>query len=368
MVDGISPLETMEHGVPRRLPRGCVEDRDRHGNVRIYYRAPGLKKVRLRGTPWSSAFMEAYERATKGEDADAPGLARSRQGTWRWLCEQYLARSPQFLQMEPATRAAYRRILEATYDEPVKPGDRRLFRDVPLEQMGTRALNALIVRKIETPAAANAILKVARQVFEFGVQDEIVASNPTLKIAPLTAETGGHHTWTIEEARRFEDRHPIGSQARLAYALLLYTGARISDVVQFGRQHVSEGWLHFKPGKTRKSSSVEVDIPILPELQAVLDASKTGNLTYLITHQHRPYSAKGLSNRMRDWCDEAELPQCSGHGLRKAGATIAAENGATEAQLMAIYGWTSPKQAARYTQKARRKKMAGDAMGLIKVG
>ena len=25
--------------MPRRLPPGCVEDRDRHGNVRIYYRA-----------------------------------------------------------------------------------------------------------------------------------------------------------------------------------------------------------------------------------------------------------------------------------------------------------------------------------------
>ena len=25
--------------MPRRLPRGCIEDRDRHGNVRIYFRA-----------------------------------------------------------------------------------------------------------------------------------------------------------------------------------------------------------------------------------------------------------------------------------------------------------------------------------------
>jgi hypothetical protein len=62
------------------------------------------------------------------------------------------------------------------------------------------------------------------------------------------------------------------------------------------------------------------------------------------------------------------MRHCSAHGLRKAGATIAAENGATEHQLMAIYGWESPKQAALYTRKADRKRLAGDAMHLLVPG
>jgi len=32
---------------------------------------------------------------------------------------------------------------------------------------------------------------------------------------------------------------------------------------------------------------------------------------------------------------------------------------------MAIYGWDSPKQAALYTRKANRKKLAGAAMRLL---
>ena len=32
---------------------------------------------------------------------------------------------------------------------------------------------------------------------------------------------------------------------------------------------------------------------------------------------------------------------------------------------MAIYGWNSPKQAARYTEAANRKKLAADAMHLL---
>lgn len=35
---------------------------------------------------------------------------------------------------------------------------------------------------------------------------------------------------------------------------------------------------------------------------------------------------------------------------------------------MAIFGWTSAKQAAMYTKKANRKKQAGKAMALIKPG
>jgi hypothetical protein len=47
----------------------------------------------------------------------------------------------------------------------------------------------------------------------------------------------------------------------------------------------------------------------------------------------RPFTSNGFGNRFRKWCDDAGLPHCSAQGLRKAGATIAAENGATEAQL-----------------------------------
>ena len=76
-------------------------------------------------------------------------------------------------------------------------------------------------------------------------------------------------------------------------------------------------------------------------------------------------TANGFGNKFRAWCEAAGLPQCSAHGLRKAGATFAAENGATEHQLMAIYGWKSAKMAAIYTRKVRQKKLAGSAMAFI---
>ncbi|MGZ6244109.1 MAG: hypothetical protein ACXWN9_16200, partial [Candidatus Binataceae bacterium] len=40
--------------------------------------------------------------------------------------------------------------------------------------------------------------------------------------------------------------------------------------------------------------------------------------------------------------------------------------GATEFELMALFGWESPKEAARYTKKANRKRMAARAIHLLK--
>jgi hypothetical protein len=53
--------------------------------------------------------------------------------------------------------------------------------------------------------------------------------------------------------------------------------------------------------------------------------------------------ATGLS------CIDAGVPGRA-HGLRKAGATIAAENGATVRQLMAIFGWKTLVRAELYTE------------------
>jgi integrase len=92
----------------------------------------------------------------------------------------------------------------------------------------------------------------------------------------------------------------------------------------------------------------------------------SSNLAFLVTAYGRTFTANGFGNWFRDRCDEVGLNHCTAHGLRKAGATIAAENGATTHQLMAIFGWTTVKQAEHYTKKASRKRLAGDAMHLLK--
>ncbi|MDI7924560.1 tyrosine-type recombinase/integrase [Ferirhizobium litorale] len=212
-----------------------------------------------------------------------------------------------------------------------------------------------------TAGAQNEVIRALSAMFSWAVDNDLATTNPASKIK-LLYSGDGYHTWTVEEVRQYEEKHPAGSKARLMLHLALYTGLRLNNIAILGRQHVRDGVLTIRPEKTRKTSGVTVEIPVLPELQKTIEDSPTGNLTFLVTEFGKPFTVNGLGNKMRDWCNQAGLPQCSTHGLRKAGATIAAENGATDEELMAIFGWTTKNQTTTYTKKARRKKIAAGAM------
>lgn len=150
----------------------------------------------------------------------------------------------------------------------------------------------------------------------------------------------------------------------MALAIMMYGGcARRSDVVLLGRQHLTkDGRLRYTQFKNRYIKPIEVDIPLIPEFQNILDASPLGDMTFLVTEFNRPFSANGFGNRMRKWCDDAGLPQCSAHGVRKPAAARLAELGCTDHEIMAIGGWKTLKQVQLYTKGARRRVMADHGM------
>jgi integrase len=357
--------------MPRRLPPGCVEDRDRHGTIRIYYRIKGKPKVRLRGTPWTPEFMAQYD-AAKGQAVPIPsrGIAP---GTWRWLCARYFAECADYLRLDDRTRRVRRGILEGTFDEPIAPGSSKLFRDFPLSLMTADAIEILRDRKLWFPEAANSRVKAIRAVFKWAVRKKgpdgkaLVSHNLARDVTYLRSNNpSGFHTWTLEEVRRFEERHAIGTKARLALGLLLFTGQRRSDITRLGRQHVQDGKISFTQFKGRNRKPKRLVLPILPALQRTIDASPTGEMTFLVNDLGRPFTDAGFGNWFRDRCVEAGVPGRA-HGLRKAGATIAANNGATAHQLMAIFGWDTLKMAEAYTRAADQERLAESAMHMLEV-
>jgi hypothetical protein len=217
--------------MPKRLPDYCVEDRDRHGNVRVYFRRAGQKKIRLRDVPWSEPFMEAYRLALRGQSApllaDGPALRPTRKpaqpGTWRWLCQLYFT-SIAFKELDRGTQLVRRRILETTFDEPTKPGAETVFADFPLARMNTSHIEVLRDRRADKLQAANARVKAIRRVFAFGLSARHVTSNPARDVETFSRKTAGFYAWTIADVLRYTARHPIGTKAYLALALLLYVG------------------------------------------------------------------------------------------------------------------------------------------------
>jgi len=353
--------------MPHRLPPGCIEDEDRHGNIRVYYRIKGLPKIRLRGIPWTPEFMAEYERAKKSARAAPQGVVArpTLPNTWAWLCLRYFAECAEYKHLETRTQRVRRLILEATFDEPIRPDSDKLFRDFPLGKMNASAVRVLRDRKSDKKGSANNRLKAMRQVFKWAVTEGHAPFDPAREVGRFKIGGEGFRPWTLDDVAQFEKCHPIGTRARLAFALLFYTGQRRSDVIRFGKQHVKNGALTFTQRKGRKRTPITLTLPILLGLQHVIDASPCGDLTFLVNELGRPFTDAGFGNKFRQWCDQANLPQCSAHGLRKLAAIIAANNGATAHQLMAMFGWLTLKQAEHYTKRADQKRLAENAMHLL---
>jgi site-specific recombinase XerD len=333
-----------------------IQDTDRHGNVRRYLRMRGYKKVRLQGEPGSPEFAASYSNALLSAEPlpSRPQVAAGDPGTLRRLCTDYYA-TDSYRNLGARTRYVRKltldRICTTVGADGIQDGA-RLYADMTPDVIGTMR------DAPEGPEAGNAIVKALRQVFKATKQPNPAAAVEYRR--PNNLE--GFHPWTVEEVHQFEARHPIGTKARLALALLLYTGARRSDAVRLGPQMARNGALRFVEFKGRERKRKERELPILAPLQQVIDATACGHLAYLVTEHGKPYSRAGFGNWFRRRCRDAGLQNCSAHGLRKAAATIAAENGATAHQLMAIFGWTNIKEAQRYTEAADKRRMAREAM------
>jgi integrase len=69
---------------------------------------------------------------------------------------------------------------------------------------------------------------------------------------------------------------------------------------------------------------------------------------------------------MREECNEAGLPHCSSHGLRKAAARRLAEAGCTEHEIASITGHASLREITRYTKAADQVRLAVSAMDKVR--
>jgi len=335
----------------RRPPKFVQGFIDRHGKPRWYFRRPGFKRTPLPGLPWAPEFMAAYEEALAGQPVHIGG-SRVRPGTMRALAISYY-NSLGFRSLKPSSQAIYRRIIDRFCRE---HGDKRaatLQREHIVKLMAARK-----------PGSANGLQKVLRMMMQHAIETGLRADDPTCDIRAIIVKTDGHHTWTESEIEQFEERHAIGSRARLAFALLLYTGQRRSDVVRMGRQHIRDGFLHFRQLKT----GTELSIPVHADLEAIIAESAAGQMTFLTTDFGKPFSAAGFGNWFREQCDMANLRHCSAHGLRKAAARQLAEAGCTEHEIAAITGHASLREIARYTKAVDQKKLAATAMEKMKAG
>jgi len=337
--------------MPRPRPPYLHLEIDRRGRRRWYVRKGKGARIRIRGEYGTAEFQAQYEAALRGERPPSKPVAPA--GTLAWLIARY-CETPAWASLSRATRRQRWRILQQI----IASAGAQSFKSIT----EAKVLDGRD-RRCRTPAQARHFLDTLRGLFGWAKDAQFVEVNPASAVKyPPQRKTQGFPAWTEDDIARYEQRWPRGSKERVWLDVLLLTGLRRGDAVKLGRQHVRDGVATIRTEKS--GGQIEVVIPILPALAETLRAGPVGELAFICGERGRPMTKESFGNAFSEACRAAGVRK-SAHGVRKAGATRAANNGATVAQLEAIFGWVGGRMASLYTRSADRKRLAREAMGKL---
>jgi integrase len=376
----------------------CYVDFDRYGNARVYVwkKVDGKTgpKFRIRtGIDDETGFRREVADALDGKTAlavakppEMPVIVPSTPQTWRWLVQKFF-RSEAHLGLGSARyRGTQRSILEATFDQPIKPGSSKKFGDKPIASLTTQDFEELKKRKLrhiekahvdpvtgrttlhtvtEGHEAANRMLIHCGSVLTFAKKAGLVSTN-FAKDAERVASSNpnGYHTVSIEEIEQYRAYHQPGSVARLSLELLSYGGPRASDASNLDLRHIRQvggrKMIVYEQKKNRHKNPVTAFIPVVPALQAMLDETpRPDGVTAIVFNQWgKAFTEKGFSNRMKKWFTEAGLPHCNSHGMRKACVVRMIMDDHTPFEIMAVTGHRTMKEIERYGRQYLRERAA----------
>lgn len=363
----------------RYLPKYVTSFRDRHGRERLRFRRQGFEAHYFHEPLGTEAFRAEYRKCMEGQlDAGQQAVARTLPGTINELVTRYFT-VPSRLGPTDATQAKVRAILERFRAE----HGHRIVADVEFEHVerivAKRLPKAEVVKlnadgsergkRIEGGVeAARKLRKELVRLFDFAVKLRMRQTNPAreagrIKVAP-GERSKGFHTWTEAEIAQYRAHHALGSKARLAMELMLWTGQRRIDAIRLGRQHVRDGRINVVQSKTGK----DMWLPVAPQLLEAIVAmpiQPTGGMCFLLNDWGRPFTNASFGNKMRDWCDAAGLPQCTAHGLRKAMMRRLAELHMGNQSLKSVSGHSQDAEVATYTRDVDQARMADHAIALL---
>lgn len=353
----------------RFLPKYVTTFIDVRGKERLRFRRKGFKPHYFQAPLGTEAFREEYRRCM--EQPETPldrAIERTFPGSIGELMARYCA-APSRLGPTQTTQKKVRAVLEK-FSEP--------RRDWPVADLRFEHIDAILEKRREKKIvkgrpeggveAARKLRKELIRLFDFGIKTGMMTLNPAAQSSQIKVAAGerstGFYTWTEKDIAQYRDCHALGTRARLAMELMLWTDQRRIDSIHLGRQHISGGRIAIRQTKTGK----ELSIPVAPQLLEAIVAMPPGSsspMCFLLTEWGKPFTNAGFGNWFREKCDEAGLPHCTAHGLRKATMRRMAEIGLGNQTMKALSGHTKDDEVARYTAAANQKRMADNAISAL---
>lgn len=320
--------------------------RFRRGKISLYLPPPGSKE-----------YKDAYAKA-KGE---AGVIGKVAERSVNDLVSRFY-RTVQFRRVSADWQKTMRQTIEPFREE--YGGDMvEHFRPKDIDKILEDRFEQRVVngKKIGGSASAERLRWMLMRLFKLAVKLEWRSDNPVALSDPVRHKGPGFYAWEESDITAFRERWPLGTKARLAMELMLWTGARRGDA------HLMTPPKNGRFKRMAAKTGKEINLPVAPALRAAIDAMPDGATgeTLIVTDFGKPFSRAGFGNKMREWCDKAKLPECTSHGLRKALARRAAAGNVAQQGIKALGQWENDAEVRTYTESANRNQLAEDALGAV---
>lgn len=265
--------------------------------------------------------------------------------------------------LEPATQAEYERILDNLAIA---------LKDFDTEEVAPADVHDVLVQFEDTPTMARAYKARLSTFFRWCCAPKRYATtNPCREVwleAPPARDVrmDAKSFWTIHAAMAIGKDGKATSTGPMAQCLMeafYLIEQRTTDLRILKQSQIRDGWVHFKPTKTAKTSGAKVKWRVTTAFQSVLDRAAAVRRTYgavslvyvFPTPEGGTYSARrflGIWNRALDRCgleDSGFVPK----DILPSSMTDAEEQGYTMKQLQEGRGHTTVTTTEGYMKQRR---------------
>ncbi len=331
------------------------------GPDQAFHRAPSTFEAKVDAEAWLAA-----ERRLMQNDEWSP--SKSRRAKVVRSTEMFGPYAEAWLEqreLKPRTQALYRRLL----DRFVLPA----FAEVSLRDITPQVVRAWHSGlDASRPTQRAHTYSLLRSILSTAVTDEILASNPCrVRGAGSAKRVRSIEPATLGELEVLLERIP--AQYRALVLIGAWCGLRFGEVSELRRKDVDlkAGTIHVMRGVVRIGKEVTVgkpktaagmrDVAIPPHLLPILkehlkEHVGAGGEALLFPSVGDPDVQVHSNTFRRHWLKArvaASRTDLRVHDLRHTGAVLAAQSGATLAELMARIGHSTPQMALRYQHVAR---------------
>lgn len=301
-----------------------------------------------------NSFRAAYD-AVCASIATRLKPPRPRSPQFKQLVAAYRA-SGAFASLRASTQREYDRVLTALAAGFLGDYDLAAFEDARVRADVREWRDA----HFRGPRARDHALAIARRVISWGYDEGWIAHNHLTRMGREHRPDRRDSVWTRNQWAAA--LAAASEEEQFVLITLFRTGQRISDVLNAPRTAVVDGRFRLRQSKKRRL----VDMPLHPELEAVLDpilAAPVGAATTLLTkNDGTPWTYDTFEKRWRRIRAAAGVTDLTLHDVRRTVRTELARAGTTPEERRAILGHQDDADAMSEIYEARLPEFADRAI------